>query len=185
MTNFTGLNGVICAKAFTHIVYPAIESAAGSGIANKMAGNMTVLHPGIPYEPKYIHAITPDGEIQPEFFDLVLWEHCIGDPEDPDIKKYMQIARAKAFTSYLTGMPSHLVQQGYPHLFVPGMTKWGGSAVSGTGPIRLISSFSGVQWNFDQMFSEMMNSAVTALCHEEMRAVMASGEAMIIGKPLG
>jgi len=113
------------------------------------------------------------------FSDLVLWENPFGNTSEHDIDKYIAIAYAKAFTSYLTGLPSHQVQQVMPSLYVPGMTKWGGSAIAGTGPMRLITAFSGVQWNFDQMISEMMISAIQALCHEQMREIMASDEAMI------
>ena len=174
MTSFSGLDAAICDIAF-RMVFPTIKQAADMGIANKLAGSLIVLNPAIPYEPKYRNAIVDDT-----FGALVLWATDFGNEDEHDIPKYERIASAKAYTSYLTGLPSHLVQQQYPSLYTPDMTKWGGSAVAGVGPMRLIVAFSGVQWNFDQMISEMMISAIQALCHEEMRAVMDDPEPLIL-----
>ncbi len=179
MNAFTGLTPHLCSAAYD-IVAPAVLAAAKAGTINKCAGSVVVLNPAIPYEPKYQGAIDPQGMASDSFFDLVLWENPFGDIGRYDIDKYIAIARAKAFVSYLTGLPSHLVQQQFPSLYVPGMTKWGGSAVAGVGPMRLIVAFSGVQWHFDQMISEMVVSAIQAVCHEQMRTVMASDEAMIL-----
>lgn len=175
MSSFSGVNEDICGDAWFGIVHPAVESAWKNRFLNKLAGCVVVLKPTTPYEPKYKNAIA-DGN----FGDLVLWRNEFGDCDQHDIVKYTAIARAKAFTSYLTGLPSHQVQQVMPSLYVPGMTKWGGSAVAGGGPMWLITAFSGVQWNFDQMIAEMMISAIQALCHEAMREVMESDEAMIV-----
>lgn len=176
MSGFSGLDEMLCADAFD-IIMPTISQAADRGVINKMAGHVVVLDPAVPYEPMYRNTIE-DGSID----ELVLWERSFGASEVYDLGKYTEIARAKAFTSYLTGLPSHLVQQQFPSLYVPGMTKWGGSAVAGIGHIRLITAFSGVQWYFDQMISEMMISAIQALCHEQMREVMDSDEAMILSQ---
>jgi hypothetical protein len=176
MNGFFGLSYNICYKAFTHIVYPAIETAAEARILNKFAGCIVVLNPTIPYEPKYKNAIG-DGDLYDE---LVLYQDHFGDEGEHDIDKYIGIARHKAFTSFLTGLPSHQVQQVMPSLYAPGMTKWGGSAVAGTGPMKLIVGFSGVQWYYDQMISEMMISAIQAICHESMIEVMASDEFIIL-----
>lgn len=170
---FVGVSEEICKAAF-RIIRPAISAAATDGIVNREAGHLVVLDPAIPYEPKYRNAIA-----DLRFGSLVLWSESIGDALAHDLEKYAAIAEAKAFTSYLTGLPSHLVQQQFPSLYVPTMTKWGGSAVAGVGPMRLIVAFSGVQWNFDQMFSEMMLSAIQAICLERMRDVMASIQPLI------
>jgi hypothetical protein len=172
---FSGLTFGTCQLAFENILLPAIKSAAMNRQINKYAGCLVVLDPSIPYESKYKNAIE-DHEL---FDDLVLWEDHFYEG-DHDIEKYIKIARTKAFTSYLTGLPSHQVQQAMPSLYVPGMTKWGGSAVAGVGPMRLIVAFSGVQWYYDQMISEMMISAIQALCHEQMVDVMASDDAFIM-----
>lgn len=174
---FSGLSTDICRYAFARVVHPIIQNAAAEGWINKYAGCVVVLDPGTPYEPKYRHAIE-DGL----FEDLILYGHTIGNPQVHDIPKYKRIAYAKAFVSFLTGLPSHQVQQVSPMLYVPGMTKWGGSAVAGVGPMRLVVAFSGVQWYYDQMISEMMISAITALSHEQMGEVMTYG-ADIIPKP--
>jgi hypothetical protein len=173
---YSGLTKSICADAWRKIIEPAAVSAAAFETINKFAGCVVVLKPAIPYEPKYSDAIN-NGT----FDELVLWQYDFANSSSLDaLPMYIKIARAKAFTSYLTGLPSHLVQQQFPSLYVPGMTKWGGSAVAGVGPMRLITAFSGVQWNFDQMISEMMISAIQAMCHEGMRAVMESAEPMIL-----
>jgi hypothetical protein len=178
VTGFSGLTEEICDRAYHDIVKGSVLVASKFNITNKLAGHVLVLKPSIPYEPKYKNAIL-DGI----FDDLVLWDYSFGEEEGHDIPKYKGIARAKGYTSFLTGLPSHLVQQQFPSLYVPGMTKYGGSAVAGPGPMRLITAFSGVQWNFDQMISEMMISAIQALCHEQMGDVMASDEAMILAPP--
>lgn len=172
MTAFTGLTAQICQQAFD-LILPSIQAAARNGTTNKLAGHFVVLNPAVPYEAKYNDA-TRTGE----FDELVLWQQDI-NPNSPELAKYTAIAEAKALTSFQTGLPSHLVQVQYPSLYLPGMTKWGGSAVAGVGPVKLIVSFSGVQWNFDQMFSEWLLSAIQALCLQEMRAVMASENPMI------
>lgn len=174
MPVFAGIDELSCPYAFNHFVRPMIHSAAEEKVINKLAGCLVVLKPGIPYEPKYRNAID-DGS----FDDLVLWQYHFGDEAEYDIVKYINIARAKAFASYLTGLPSHQVQQVMPALYLTGMTKWGGSAVSGIGPVRLIVAFSGVEWYYDQMISEMMISALQAVCHDQMETVMASSEAMV------
>jgi len=173
VNRFNGLTAQICNDAFG-LIWPAIKAAAALGTINKLAGTVVVLNPAIPYEPKYANAINDES-----FGELALWEFSFDDEHELESGKYAPIAEAKAFTSYLTGLPSHLVQQQFPSLYVSGMTKWGGSAVAGVGPMKLIVAFSGVQWNFDQMISEMMISAIQALCLEEMREVMASENPMI------
>jgi hypothetical protein len=175
MSDYSGASPDICRRAFSRFVHPIILEEAEQGTLNKYAGCIVVLNPAVPYEPKYRHAIE-DGL----FDELILWAHTVGNPQIHDIPRYKRIAYAKAFTSFLTGLPSHAVQQQFPELYVPGMTKYGGSAVRGVGPIRLVTAFSGVEWYFDLMISEMMGSAISALCHEEMVAVMASDEDMIL-----
>jgi hypothetical protein len=173
--DFFGVTDEICDEAWS-IVSPAVKSAARRGITNKDAGHVLVLNPSIPYEPKYHNALEKEGA---RFGELVLWDHSFGDSDSHDLGKYADIALRKAFVSFLTGLPSHLVQQQFPALYVPDMTKWGGSDVVGPGPLRLITAFSGVEWFFDQMISQMMNSAIMAICHREVRELMASDEAVI------
>jgi hypothetical protein len=168
---FPGVTQARCEVAFENFLWPFIQVAAENKVINKLAGCVVVLDPAKPFEPKYRDAIA--DEI---FDDLVLWQHSFGEDGGHDVPKYVQFARVKAFTSYLTGLPSHQAQQVLPSLYLPGMIKWGGSAVAGQGPVRLIVAFSGVEWYFDQMISEMMISALTALSHDEMTEAMKENE---------
>jgi len=169
MSRFSGLTSVTCHRALS-LVLPVIES----GLFKRDQGHLVVINPAIPYEPKY-----RNGPADEKFDDVVLFDRNFGgDPETWD-GPYKDVARSKAFISWKTGLPSHRVQQEAPYLYEPGMTKWGGSAVA---PGGLVVAFSGVEWFFDQMISEIMVAAIKATCLSDMREVMADSNVNTIGE---
>lgn len=146
---YTGLTRGICATAWDMIV-PAIGTAAQMDVTNKHEGTIFVLDPT---------KLFVGQEALPT--DAVLYAEVVGGAEN---EKYTTIAEAKAYVSWRTGLPSRVVQQQAPHLFVPGMTKWGGSVVRD----GLVVAFGGVQAVFDEMISGWMADAIIALCRDEM-----------------
>ncbi len=138
---FSGLSGAICADAWG-ICRPAVIEAANSRITNKIAGSIIVLSP-------------QDG--------TVLYRGHITSGH-PDAVRYDEIALAKARVSWATGLPSRRVQQDAPHLYQPGMTKWGGSVIQD----KLVVAFSGVQAVFDEAIASMMLAWIIAICRDEM-----------------
>jgi hypothetical protein len=104
----------------------------------------------------------------------ILGEYKFGNPGD----KYKDVARSKARVSWRTGLPSHLVQQNAPFLLLKGDTKWGGSTVT---PEGLVVACSGVEWYMDQHMSEVIASAIKALCIHEMQEIMKTDVAFLGG----
>ena len=138
---YTGLTSEICKVAW-EISLEAVEKAAHKGVINKWAGTLIVLNPH-------------DGE--------VLFRAQV-NPQHPMADMYDEIALAKARVSWETGLPSRQVQLDAPHLYRPGMTKWGGAVVKN----GLVVSFSGVQAVFDEATSWTVLNWILALCQYEM-----------------
>lgn len=177
MSDFVGLTEDLCSVALD-IVRPAIETAMDTGTVKRKQGVLVVLDPTKPWEPKYEKA---DGS---SFDEVVLFAHSWTDGREFDAP-FSDVAAMKAFASWKTGLPAHRIQQEAPYLYQPGWTKWGGSAVGDGG---LVVAFSGVQWYFDQMFSEMMLAAIKAVCLDEMLrpgGVMDTGEITFLGDRTG
>ena len=152
---YAWLTEEICAAAW-RIVLPMVEQAWGTAITNKLAGTIVVLDP---------------------YNGQVLFQ-CRVRVDHRDAEKYDQIALAKATVSWETGLPSRQVQQDAPHLFLPGMTKWGGSAIEH----KLVVAFSGVQAVYDEAIAASMLAWIIALCRHEMTkegGVMASDSSFI------
>ena len=101
-----------------------------------------------------------------EFQEAVLHTAEHGDPK----AKYKRVALSKAEVSWETGLPSHVAQQIYPHLYRMGYTKWGGSAVY----YGIVVSCSGLSWQWDWAFSSIVAANIHALCIGGMRAMLES-----------
>lgn len=138
---FTGISSDICAKAW-EVVLASISAAANSGITNKLAGTIVVLDP-------------LNGEV-------LFTAHV--DDDNPKWDLYEQIAIAKARTTWETGLNSHDVQQNAPHLYRPGMTKWGGAVIEN----KLVVAFSGVQAVHDAAIASTMLRWIISICQDEM-----------------
>jgi len=108
-----------------------------------------------------------------EFQESVLFTAENGSPKP----KYKRVALSKAEISWETGLPSHIAQQVYPHLFRLGQTKWGGSAVY----FGIVVSCSGLSWQWDWAFSGIVAANLHALCIGGMRAMLES-EAAFFGE---
>jgi hypothetical protein len=143
---YEGLTNEICKKAWD-IVAVSADAAHEDGVTNKCAGTIVVCFP---------HTYPGDK------FDVIFIENLASD--HPDQEKYERIAVEKAKVSWETGLPSRKVQQDAPHLYRPGMTKWGGSVVEN----GLIVAFSGVQAVFDEAIAGSMLRWIVAICQDEM-----------------
>lgn len=156
---YTGLTPKICKTAW-EICLPSLVVAAERGITNRLGGTIVVLDPR-------------NGE--PLF-------SAVANPHHSDRYKFDDIAQAKARVSWNTGLSSRQVQQDAPHLYLPGMTKWGGSVTEN----KLVVAFSGVQAVFDEAIARMMLNWILALCQNEMTkpdGVMASSSSYVGGDP--
>lgn len=154
---FEGVSPYICQLAF-EACRPAIQAAAEMGLINKHAGTLIVLNPST---------------------GAVLFEEVI-DETHPSANKYSEIAGAKAFVSWETGLPSRVVQQEAPHLYEDGMTKWGGAVIEH----KLVVAFSGVEAVFDEAIAWMVLSWILGICRHEMTkpdGVMAADYSFIGG----
>ncbi len=138
---FRGITREICSDAW-EITAGTIIAAHSMDITNKFAGTIVVLDP---------------------WSDEVMFQARVSYAH-PEAEKYDGIALTKAVVSRETGLPSRYVQQDAPHLYLPGMTKWGGSAAEN----RLVVAFSGVQAVFDEAVSWTMLKWIVALCQNEM-----------------
>lgn len=153
--SYSGLTKKICGDAW-EIARASVIHAHDYGVTNKLAGTIVVLDPWT-------------GE--------VLFEED-ADEDHENAEKYCEIARAKARVSWETGMTSREVQQNAPHLYKPGMTKWGGSAVE----YKLVVAFSGVQAVYDEAISWSVLAWILAMCRDEMTkpdGVMANDSSFI------
>lgn len=168
---FTGLTPDLC-KAAVGLVLPSIEHT--NAMLNRPQGHLVILDPSTPYEPKF-----HKGFEDKAFSRLGLYSRTIGGPND----KYERICWSKAYVSFVTGMPSHLVQFEAPWAYEPGMTKFGGSAVETFGGnSRLIVAYSGAPWYFDYMYCRMMIAAIQATCRQGFASTLDDPDIMILGR---
>ncbi len=151
---FSGLNRELCDEA-VRLVLSAIDGLLLLETAKPKQGCLIILDPTKPWEPKY-------GQEPSQLFidEVVLYKRTwIGGRPLENV--YEEVAIAKAFASWMTGLPAQRIQQEFPHLFRPGWTKWGGSATDGHGGVV---AFSGIKWHMDQLISEMVLAATKAVC---------------------
>jgi len=96
--------------------------------------------------------------------DIILAEHSIGDPGKWEWD-FKAIARDKAFQTRKHETPNQLIVERAPWLLHgTSFPFWGSAYRDG-----LVVAASGVQPWYDQMLSEMVASAIAALCMNEMR----------------
>lgn len=138
---FTGLTPSICKEAW-NVARASAVFAAAAGITNHEAGTIVVLNPA-------------DGTV------LFQERLAVGGPNP---ERYDTNALAKAQLCWKTGLPSRVVQQSAPHLYRPGMTKWGGGVVEN----GLVVAFSGVQAVFDEAIAWSVLAWIVAMCQDEM-----------------
>lgn len=118
-----------------------------------------------------IHIVIMDPAKQPDmgfsFEDAILFEESIGTPSN----EYIAFARSKAEVSWRYKMHSQMVQQLFPHLYMQGMTVHGG----GVYLYGIAAGASGVQYQMDQWFAEMIIITCRALCIGQMRKIVEAG----------
>jgi hypothetical protein len=177
----TGLTPAMCSQAFD-IATSALSVAADLMIANKYAGTLVILKSfAVP------SSNDPSKVSLDETREAVLYMRRV-DENHPDAAKYDEIALTKARDLWVLGYFFNVksnrdIQQNFPHLYRPSMTKWHG----GTRKNGIVITYSGVQGNFDEAFTDTVDAWLTAMCREEMTradGVMASPSSFI-GLPEG
>lgn len=124
------------------ILRPGIEEFIKQ--QKRVAAAMVVLNPLVGFETE----------------GVILWEGTFGEQDKskwPNGERFDLNARKKALVSLRTGLPTHLVQQNRPHMYIDGDFKYGGSAVFE----GIITAMSGLAWEHDLMYS----NAAASLCH--------------------
>jgi hypothetical protein len=173
---FTGLTSVMCDQAFK-VAAAGFQVAATTKIVNKYAGTLVVIDPFAVPSSKDPSKVSLD-----ETRRAVLYMRRI-DENHPNAARFDEIALTKARDLWVLGhffgvMSNRDIQQNFPHLYRPGMTKWHG----GTRRSGFVITFSGVQGNYDEAFCETVDAWLTGMCREEMTkadGVMASPDAFI------
>ncbi len=178
---FSGLTDGTC-EAAVELIKPVLEL----GAFKRTDGQLIVLDPSRPYTKDFEDlereiAAGDEEALRKFWLEVVLNEWDFGDKANWE-HPYDFVAASKAFISWRTGLPSHMVQQLYPYLYKQGDTKWGGSTVL---PGGLVIAFSGVEWYYDQMIAEMMGSAIKAVCLAGMKPVLADDSITFLGDHLG
>lgn len=147
--------------AFLSFTMPAIRSGLDGGHVSGTALYLLTLDPTVPYS---------EGAELP-----ILFEWYSSDKADwPDWygKKFDDFAKAKAMISWRTGKASREVALMQPYLLQTGDTSlWGSDVTNG-----IISAASGVEPNFDEMFSRMQNAAMIAEAHHYADKFAQQGE---------
>ncbi len=159
MTGSFLLTGEVAAAA-VELVLPSFTFAVERGQVTRPAMHVVVMNP------------TKRPEQGFPFEQAVLYEASFGDAE-----KYVPIARSKAAVSWRYRMYTQVVQQLYPHLLVQGMTKWGGGVYLHEIPVGA----SGVQYQMDQWFAEMVACTCRALCVGRMRGILENDAVTFLG----
>lgn len=125
---------------------------------DRVVAYVVVLNPTLPFQFQYLRSGPSETRVDARL--PILWEGAIGEQDRSKWpRKYDQFARAKALVSWRTGLPSHVVQRDYPHMYEGGDFKYGGSTIVN----GIIVATSGLDWNHDLAVSGMVASACHAL----------------------
>ena len=142
------------AERAVELVRPVISTAMKDGLVKRPHLHIVVVNP----------AIIPSNDRVLFEQTAILYEASFGRKADWD-HDYDEIARSKAFISWRTGLPTHVVQQTMRYLVSDGDTKFFGSAVLH----GLVVAASGVQPWFDEWVSYMVAATCRALCIDVMQ----------------
>lgn len=144
--------------AFVTFVLPGIEEAMRRKRVKRSHLHVVVLNPRLPFK---------DGCSLP-----IMFEHSVGDPKEWE-HEYDAIARSKARVTWRTGLPSREVVLMKPHLLLPDDTRyWGSAIVDG-----IITAVSGVEPYFDEAFSRMTSSVLSAIATDNASRFAAAKDA--------
>jgi hypothetical protein len=111
--------------------------------------------------------------------DQPTWQGAVGEQDQSKwTKDYSKAALAKAAVSLQTGLPSHMVQHEYAHLYVEGDFKYGGSEVRK----GIVVAASGLAWHHDYAVSAMLAAVIDALVKGAFDAEYLR-KALFIGAP--
>ncbi len=155
----------IVARKAVDLVRPAILSAMESGLLKRKDFHVVIMDP----------CIRPWEVTDPSL--AILHEESFGNRMQWELD-FQKIARGKAFLSWRTGIPTHLIRETMPHLLAAGDTIFYGSAVHH----GIVVAASGVQPWFDEMFSGWTADACRALCIGEMQEKVLKDGRMFIGE---
>lgn len=159
-TLFPGITQEVCSVAFD-IQLAAFQSANRKGVTNRFAGTLVVVNP---------HATpsSPEAAIK-EIDGNVLFARRV-DRDYAQASRFDELALSKAAVLWTlrpvlgANFTTRDVQQNYPHLYLPGMVKYGGGVCRN----GVVYAFSGVQANYDEAFALGVAVWVEAMCREAM-----------------
>lgn len=149
------LSAEVARKAI-EMVLPSILSMMASGQFDKSQLHIVIMNPAT--DPGYV--LDPSS--------VILYEETIGEPASWK-HPYDEIARAKAFASWRTGLPMDVLSHSMPYLLKADEdqsdTMFGGSATL----LGIVVGVSGVQPWFDEMVAYMVAAACRALSIQIMQ----------------
>ena len=173
---FPGLTEEVCDKAFD-ITSTAFKTAGLMEVTNRTAGTLVVVNPlASPSSSDPSKVGLDEVEEHLVFSRRIDLRHLMA-------RKFDEIALTKArdiwvLRSLLGPNFSGLdIQVRFPHLYVPGMTKWHGGICEGGVPV----AFSGVQGHYDEAAARTFITWAIAICRNSMARVMESDSAFIAG----
>ncbi len=148
------LTAEIVEKAI-NMVLPAITTAMDNNILGGHDLHIVVMNPGVrPHEVRDAH-------------EAILCERSFGVQAKWNYP-YKDFARAKAFASWRTGLPTGVIRQVMPYLLKEKDTLYYGSAVLD----GIVVGTSGVQEWFDEWVSYLVAATCRALCIEAMQGML-------------
>lgn len=178
---YPGITKEACELAFV-IMGASLAAAADNDVANKMAGTLVIINPFyVPSSNEPMHVSVEEAR------DAALFMRRVDD-DHPQAEKYDEIALTKARDMWVLrsllgpNFTGRDIQQQFPHLYRPGMTKWHGGVCRFGVPY----AFSGVQGNYDEALANTAANWVEAMGRQVMvdqpGGVMASDDSFI-GRP--
>ena len=118
-----------------------------------------------------LHIVVMDPGLRPhdvaDAHEAILYERSFGVPANWTCP-YNDFARAKAFASWRTGLPTSTIRQTMPYLLKEIDTLYYGSAVLD----GIVVGTSGVQEWFDEWVSYLVAATCRALCIEAMQGIL-------------
>lgn len=167
---FAGLTEDFVREIFDSEIAPFVRARMDLGNESpnqlkRTQGTFVLLRP-VPWEPKY-----RSSECAAFRQEVVLFEHHFGGPPSKFEMPFDVVARAKAYQSFVTGLPSKKLNA-EAWMYQPGWTRWGGSAVLRTdgSNVALITAYSGGTEEQDSGVAETALFAIDEACQQYFEA---------------
>jgi hypothetical protein len=132
------------------LIAPSIELAMETKLASRNALHIVVMN----YRSETINTSPSES-----FERSILAERSINRDSWPADRPLDQFARAKTEVTWRTGHASYYIREFMPWAFKGGDFKYGGAVNIG----GIVVGASGMQWQLDQCFAEMVASAIKML----------------------